>query len=74
MFAAISQTLARAGIVAVLAFAAFAAASVAPLPASAFSIKKLSDKASPNFFRNATAGGHYNGTAPAGGYKSPVKH
>jgi hypothetical protein len=61
MFATISQTLAPAGNVAVLALAAFAAASVAPSPASAFTIKKVTDSASPVFFKNSTAGAHYDG-------------
>jgi hypothetical protein len=59
MFATISRTPAQAGIVAVLALAAFAAASVAPSPASAFTIKKVTDCASPAFFKNSTAGAHY---------------
>jgi hypothetical protein len=59
MFAPISQTLARAGIVAVLALAAFAAASVAPSPASAFTIRKITDSASPAYFWNSSAGAHY---------------
>jgi len=63
MFATISRTLAQAGIVAVLAFAAFAAASVAPSQASAFTIKKTTDSASPHFFKNSTAGAHYDSMA-----------
>jgi type VI protein secretion system component Hcp len=63
MFATISQTLAQAGIVAVLALATFAAASVAPSPASAFTIKKVTDSASPIFFKNSTAGAHYSSMA-----------